>query len=622
MKNEIEAIQASESPQTQTKTQQKPSAAELASPDSVVQFVLPSKAELVGEVRPFYDFQRGELVHVGVKHDKDGTAHTAAVRLCREFDIIGQGVDTYGDHYRLLSWEDCITGAEQAIALPSSQIGEREGWQLLNSKGLAVTSKRADKDLLADYLHNHGSKERYTIANQSGWQQGAFVLPTGEVIGEPDSRLFYPAAATYRPAFTPKVTSQAWRDTVGALVKDNPLPMTAVACALAGAVLELIGARDGIGLHLHTETSSGKSTCGDVAASIWGNPAKLVQSWDGTGVGLTNSAEFANSMMLYLDEIGAGDARKMGSTIYTMLNGVSRTQGRKEGGNRAKRTWLMTLVSTGEIPMSQFLNEGGHAVRGGQEIRMLDIPADTGQFKAFDCIHGRKDGGEFAIELTEAARMHYGTLGREFVAWLIANKGAVNLRIKSAETRMLAVLPPQAAPTVRRATRKFAILAAALEMAADAGLTGWTCEESFKAVGVTWQRWLAVFGLASRDDERLIEQANGILAANQFARFVSLPMTDKEPNTINMMGYKRIHAGEDIFYVLPHAFKDEIIKGYELKKAIKVLHEAGMLERPTGRDAWTTTIGKSMGNGYKMRLRPCEDNVNEVSSDVAIHAIK
>lgn len=611
MKNEIEAIQASEPPQTQTKTQskakQKPSAAELASPDTVMQFVLPSKAELIGEVMPFYDFQCGELVYVGVKHDKEGAAHTTPVRLCREFDMIGQGVDTYGDHYRLLSWKDCITGAEQAIALPSSQIGEREGWQLLNSKGLAVTSKRADKDLLADYLHNHGSKERYTIANQSGWQQGAFVLPTGEVIGEPDSRLFYPAAATYRPAFTPKGTSQAWRDTVGALVKDNPLPMTAVACALAGAVLELIGARDGIGLHLHTETSSGKSTCGDVAASVWGKPTELMQSWDGTGVGLTNSAEFANSMMLYLDEIGAGDARKMGSIIYNMLNGVSRTKGRKEGGNHSRRTWLLSLVSTGEIPMSQFLNEGGHAVRGGQEIRMLDIPADAGQFKAFDCIHGRKDGGEFAIELTEAARTHYGTLGREFVAWLIANKDVVNVRIKSTVSRMLAVLPTHAASTVYRATRKFAILAAALEMAAEAGLTGWTSEESFKAVCVTWQRWLAVFGLASRDDERLIEQANGILAANQFARFVSLPMTDKEPNTANMMGYKRILAGDDVFYVLPHAFKGEISKGYEIKKACEVLHAAGMLERTKGREGWTTTIGSGLGTGYKMRLRPCKE---------------
>jgi putative DNA primase/helicase len=582
-------------------------ATELANPDHTAPFVPKTKAELLGEITPYYDHIHGDLVYYGVKHDADhGLTHTAPVRLCRSFDLIGRGVDCYGDHYRLVRWRDAVTDAEQTAALPSSGIGEREGWALLNAKGLAVASNRGARERLADYLHIEGEQTRYVIAQQSGWQQGAFVLPTGEVIGTPDTQLFYPGAVTHRPAFTPKGTSQSWRDTVGALVKDNPLAMTAVACSLAGAVLELIEARDGIGLHLHTESSSGKSTCADVAASLWGNPAKLMQSWDGTGIGLTNSAEFANGMMLYLDEIGAGDARKMGSIIYTMLNGVSRTQGRKEGGNRAKRTWLMTLISTGEIPMSQFLTDGGHALRGGQEIRMLDIPADVGKFRAFDCIHGRADGGAFSIELTAAARANYGCIGREFVAWLIANKASVKDWVGSSENRILAQLDPGAAPTVRRATRKFAILAAALEMAADAGLTGWTREESFQAVCTTWQRWLSVFGLASRDDERLIEQANAALASHQFSRFVLLPQTDKEPIVPNMLGYKRVDAnGDTIFFVLSHAFKDEIAKGYEPKKACKVLHDAGMLGKPPGHDGWTVVIGRGLGRGYKMTLRPC-----------------
>ncbi|QZA82559.1 DUF927 domain-containing protein [Deefgea piscis] len=584
----------------------KPRAFDLAKPDHIAPFVPMDKVELLGEIVPYYDFINGDMMYIGAAKNKEGVlTHTPPLRLCRDLEVVGQRVDIYGDHYRLIRWQDPITGNEQTTAIPSAIIGEREGFALLNSKGLAVSSSRANKERLADYLQTQGSTERYTIVQQSGWQCGAFVLPTGEVIGEPDTRLFYPAAATYRPAFTPKGTAQTWRDTVGALAKDNPLAMTAVACALAGAVLELIGMRDGIGLHFHGGTTSGKSTCADVSASVWGKPTEIMQSWDGTSIGLTNSAEFANSMMLYLDEIGAGDAKKMGCIIYTMLNGVSRTQGRKDGGNRAKRRWLMTLISTGEVPMSQFLTEGGNVVRGGQEIRMLDIPADTGRYKAFDSIHNSEGGGEFALELTEAARSHYGTIGREFVACLIANKDSIKARIIAAENRMLGELPDHAAPPVRRATRKFALLAATLEMAAE--LTGWTEAESFEAVCLTWQRWLSVFGLASRDDERLIELANGVLAANQYGRFVLLPIADKEPIMQNMMGYRRIGAdGETTFYVFPHAFTGEVIKGNEIKKACKVLHEAGMLDRPKGRDAWTVTIGRGYGQGYKMKLRPCK----------------
>jgi putative DNA primase/helicase len=582
----------------------KPNSFDAANPDTAPYFVPKSRIDLLGEVAAYYDSIAGDLVYIGTKIDKEsgGKQHAPPLRLCKDLEVIGQGIDDYGDHYRLLSWCDSLTKQDQTLALPAAAIGEREGWGLLNSKGLAVASGRMAREKLADYLQSEGDKTCYAIANQSGWKHGAFVLPTGEVIGTPESKIFYPASATHRPAFAQRGTSEGWRNNVGALAKDNPLPMTAVACSLAGAVLELIGARDGIGLHLHTETSGGKSTCADIAASIWGNPSKIMQSWDGTSIGLTNSAEFANSMMLYLDEIGAGDARKMGSIIYTMLNGVSRTQGRKEGGNRAKRTWLMTLISTGEIPMGQFLNEGGQAVRGGQEIRMLDIPADGGKYRAFDCIHQYKDGGAFSIAVTDAARSYYGSVGRDFVTWLIANKGSVDGHVKVCQDRMLAELPDHAAAPVKRATRKWGVLAAALVMAGEAELTGWEAEESYQAVRTIWQRWLTDFGLSSRDDQRLIEQVENFLEANQFGRFALLPLSGNDPIIHNLAGYRRIMPdGTTEFYLNSAGFK-EATQGYEIKKAREILHAAGNLHRPDGRNQWTKNVGNGLGVAYTMTL--------------------
>jgi putative DNA primase/helicase len=381
--------------------------------------------------------------------------------------------------------------------------------------------------------------------------------------------------------------------------------MTAIACALAAPLLDLIGMRDGIGLHLFARTSSGKSTCADCAISVFANPEDARHSWDGTTLGLANAAEACNDTMLYLDEIGAGDARKVGAAIYSMLNGTAKLQGDRNGGNRATRTWRLTLISTGEVALSQLLQEGGQTTRGGQEIRLLNVPADAGIYRAFDCIHHFSDGDAFATALTNAARTTFGTLGRAFVAWLIQHRTEVPAWVERHQEAWLHEVPAGAAPAVRRATRKFAVLSAAAEMASHAGLTGWTADEATDAVRVTWQRWLAHFGTDDRDDSRLIEQAVGVLQAHQYSRFLHLPLREHgmELSLRDLMGYKRREAtGEMLFLVLPTAFKNEVIRGYEPRHACEVLHQAGVLERPCVSNRWSINAGRGIGQVYRMRL--------------------
>ncbi|MCX7208451.1 MAG: DUF927 domain-containing protein [Proteobacteria bacterium] len=581
-----------------------------ANPDNAGYQAPKADPELISsETTEYYCTLNSHLVYVGTKidHSTGDRQDLPPLRLCKSLAILGQGVDDYGDHSRVLYWSDPLTKQEQMLALAAADIGERDGWKLLNSKGLEVASGRAAREKLADYLQSQGSQTRYHIANQSGWKCGAFLLPTGEVIGTPDCKIYYPASVEHKSKFAQVRTIEGWRNNVGSLARGNNLAMTSVACSLAGPVLALIGARDGIGLHFHGETSTGKSSCADVGASIWGSPEHIMQSWDGTSIGLTNSAEFSNSIMLYLDEIGAGKAQHMGGIIYTMLNGVSRTQGRKDGGNRTSRRWLLTLISTGEVPMSQYLSEGGQTSRGGQEIRMLDVPVGSGKYRAFDCIHQAKDGAEFSIALTNAARSHYGTVGREFVAWLIANKGSVDGHVKACQDRMLAELPDHVAAPVKRATRKWGILAAALVMASEAELTGWSAEESYQAVRAIWQKWLDDFGLSSRDDERLIEQVENFLESNQFSRFAPLPLSGNESGIHNLAGYRRTMGDSRTEFSLNNAGFKEAIQGYVMKKACEILHTAGMLHRPEGRDQWTRNAGKGLGMVYKMTLRPCKD---------------
>jgi putative DNA primase/helicase len=349
---------------------------------------------------------------------------------------------------------------------------------------------------------------------------------------------------------------------------------------------------------------------------VWGNPEDVLHTWDSTSYALARTAEYANDGLLYLDEIGAGDARKIGPAIYQMLNGVSRLQGAKDGGVVASRSWRLTMISTGEVGMAQYLAEGGQTPRGGQEIRLMDVPADSGAYRTFDCIHGRKDGDVFSTELTTAARTNYGTAGRAFVAWLAEHHGEVTDWVAETQAGMLEAIEaehPDAAPAARRATRKWGVLVAAAEMASEAGLTGWTQDEARTWVMSAWARWLDAFGTADRDNERLLEQVDGILRANEHGRFVLLPINPvDDPRAHNILGYRRYDTNNDpVFLVLPSAFKDEVIKGYELRHACRVLHEAGMLERSDTRKQYTVNAGKPVGMVYRTRTRKDEDGRNE-----------
>lgn len=574
----------------------------------------PASKRQRGPLEPHYALINGGLHFVNTKIDADTgkVSHTAPLWLCDALEVLGSGRDDAARQYRVLQWQRQGNGEPIRLAMPSADIGERDGWAALRNLGLAVTTQPTARHRLAYYLQKEGGTVWYEIVTLTGWQHGAYVLPNGDLIGTPTRQMFYNGGTPKQSAYTPAGSSQTWRDTVGAMARDNPLVVAAIACAFAGPLLSLIGVRDGIGLHLHARTSSGKSTAGDCAASVWGNPADVLHTWDGTSYGLARTAEYANDGLLYLDEIGAGDARKIGPAIYQMLNGVSRLQGTKDGGVVASRSWRLTMISTGEVGMAQYLAEGGQTPRGGQEIRLLDVPADSGAYRAFDCLHGRKDGDAYSTELTAAARANYGTAGRAFVEWLSSRHSEVRAWVSTTQAEMLDAIEaehPDAAPAARRATRKWGVLVAAAEMASEAGLTGWTRNEARAWVMATWARWLDAFGTKDRDNERLLEQVDGILRANELGRFVLLPLDPhKEPSAQNILGYRNYDAnGEPVFLVLPKAFKDEVISGYELRHACKVLHEAGMLDRPRGRRQYTVNTGKPAGMVYRARSRKGEE---------------
>ena len=121
----------------------------------------------------------------------------------------------------------------------------------------------------------------------------------------------------------------------------------------------------------------------------WFNPATLMQTWTGTAHGFTNLANARNDGLLVLDEIGQANARQVSQTAYSVINGVSKVQGAKEGGNRELTRWKTLLFSTGEKPLDAFIRRHGEDWNAGQAARLPSIPSNAGQgLGIYDRLHG------------------------------------------------------------------------------------------------------------------------------------------------------------------------------------------------------------------------------------------
>jgi hypothetical protein len=77
----------------------------------------------------------------------------------------------------------------------------------------------------------------------------------------------------------------------------------------------------------------------------------------------------------------------------------------------------LLFLSSGEVSLADKMAEIGKRSKAGQEVRLVDIPADAGAGKgAFEELHGAVSAGAFAEELRQATQQYYGAPIRRFLS--------------------------------------------------------------------------------------------------------------------------------------------------------------------------------------------------------------
>ncbi|MDG6894392.1 DUF927 domain-containing protein [Volucribacter amazonae] len=562
--------------------------------DSVAEVVAknaiePTKTQNRDNLLPYIEKRteggKSGLYRIIPKHDRETGEITEQIKwLSDVVEVIGIG-RSESESYIVMQWQ--LEGSQDKVieALPLGDIGEREGWRTLKNRGLKVTTNTALKNELADYLQNAGDRSLWTITNATGWQNGAYLLPNGEVVGEPSTPVLFRSQSAGFQGYHIKGTVESWQQEIAQYIKGNSSMMLGVAVALSAPLIHFLDA-ESFGVHLFGGSTSGKTTTANIASSLYGHPEMTRVSWNATALGLTNEAAARNDGFLVMDEIGQGINKKyIEQTAYALFNGIGKVQGAKEGGNRELQRWRIMAFSTGEIDLEGYLSQAGIKTNAGQLVRLLNVPITPAtQFYQFN------EGKAHADHLNQASKSHYGAVGRAWIKWIIEHKDDIATAYQGIKEKWLARLPQGASSQVMRVAGRFAVLETALQLAQH--LTQWTETENAEALLHCFNEWINVFGLHSREEKQVIDQVNGWLLANAESRFISYPFQD-ERAIHNIAGYRMLITGDnkkEHYYVYPLAF-EEVIKGNPKEQACRILSDKGMLMK-----------GKENGYKYMVKL--------------------
>lgn len=536
----------------------------------------------------------------GLYRDEKRGEDYEPVRIAPPLRILGRtksdGSDNWGT---LLQWVD-PAGKEHRYALPDDVL-QRQGndWAAaLAYQGYSI--RRGKANAFAVFVQELQTTKFVTCTARVGWHGSAYVMPD-TVYGADEGTLVLQSAG-HEGLYTVAGDEGAWAE-LARLCVGNTRLVFALCAAFAGPLLRLADVEGG-GFSFEGGSSCGKTTCLQVAASVWGGPAHM-RPWRATDNGLESVCVLHNDNLLILDEVGQVSANVLSECGYLIANGMGKTRSGKDSNLRKSHTWRLLFLSSGEIGFAEKLSEKGLKARAGQEVRFVGIPTDAGMLSE---LHGLPDAGALSNRLKELAVQHYGHAGRAFLQWLADNRDDVVKSVGEILTVGVARLcPPDATEQVRRVARRFCLVAYAGKVACDAGVLPEDMDV-WAATVSCFNDWLAVRGGAGAgEDAAILSAVRLFIEQHGASRFQD--MDNPAATCINRVGFRRATGSGIEYAILPESFKSEVVKGFSERRAARVLTNAGWLrlERPGRLKTRRTLPGMGRQDCYIVMLPENEE---------------
>lgn len=517
------------------------------------------------------------------------------------------------DYSLLLEWDDLDGNAHSEIISKADLESEgKDVRRLLASGGLTIRSRSGVSDYLLDYLRSCFPKDRFISVNRLGWQKNSrnqyyYVFSDGPE-GEIEERVIYRPEDDEKslPNLETSGTWEEWRDNVAPLCTYSSRGCTAVCAAFAAPLLRLLDIET-FGLHFVGKTSRGKSTIGQLAASVFGVYESYKKTWSSTTTGIEGQAYNFNDLLLILDEINQVNPVDLAGMIYAVGNEIDKSRGNKTGGVRISKRWRVLVLSTGEETIRTIIKKCGRSPTAGLDVRLAPIRAqatDNEDLGVNESFPKGMDAIKYKDYLVTMVKKYHGAIFRAWIKY-IAGLDPVKLKEDFREYREKFSAKYRPTAQNRRIAQNFAVVAFAGELATKAGFTGWpdiplntpenngseSVSWAFAAVGKCFSSTLEMLGNALPiEDKRALEHIEEILTKERscFCSVLNPGLYKPNPNygffdPITTDPTTTDETLKRIYYVEVPVFRDHFCLDMGEKETAKILKKWGVLETEGGR---------------------------------------
>jgi uncharacterized protein (DUF927 family) len=524
------------------------------------------------------------LVHKG-KDDGEGEPTKVTTKIGNHLEAIAVVDNPEQNQSALLLEFKTFQGHIRRVVILRSDLAG-DGTAIISMlMGLGYAFKRKQKAPLLDYLHGLGIgiSKKYTVTESTGWVGESFVMPH-KTYGDVDLR-FRDIDPIPDVITEIKGTLQGWKDNVAAHCAGNSRSILALGSSFAAPLLPIVDVESG-GFHLVGATSQGKTTILSIAASVTG--LKTVSSWRTTDNALEGGLAASNHLCLPLDELNQADPRKVGSIVYMLGNGIGKGRSTKEGTNRKSKTWLTLVLSSGETTIGKFMELAGEVIKGGQEVRLPNIPAipENSKYGCFETIHGADTAAQFVAALDAAVKEHRGMALDAFLSRLVVDAvdptfaGNLSKQVHLIAAKLCEGTKDSA---IGRVAKRFALVQVALGLAHKYGLLPFDVEQVGWGVSECFNAWLkARGGDGSIEIKNAVDRIEHLLVINEFSdRVFTLP--DNNDRVVrNLLACRKLDfdGQTEEFWVPSSVFDKEFCDGVNKTELVKELQRLGWLIPP------------------------------------------
>lgn len=522
------------------------------------------------------------LYLVKEKRDEDGELKQTRTFICHSAIILGEARSLNNDNWkRVIQFHDKDNTLHRLLIPYEHFMGEaQEALKIIANHGLMPPRQAYKKNVFINYIQDYPIEQRFRCIDRAGWHGYCFATPNKTYGNSEDEELLF--HSDNKSPYTVSGTFEEWQE-LSRLIESHALAVLAFSCAFSGQLVLPLGAESG-GFHIYGSSTDGKSTITKAACSVWGNPKHISKSWRTTDNALENEAELRNDSFLNLDELRQAVPKAVSDIVYMLTGGQGKARSTKAGKNRDAKQFSLMYTSTGEVTLEEHLRRGNIELDAGLLLRFAHIPSDAGQgYGVFDCINYGTAPQDIGNRINELASQHYGHAGIKWLEYLTQDKDAVMQKAQTLLDSFIEQHSQVKNGQASRVLRRFALVAAAGELATQAGITGWVQGRAFEAIAQCFNTWLGNLGNGENMEEtKMLEHIKAFFEANGTSRFEDLTVIRQADGEVirqrihNRVGY--YDPSEKVYLVSPTMFKKEICIGMNEANVKKVLIKHGWIK--------------------------------------------